>query len=498
MQRSTARGFVSAAALSCALATVQGGCYTGAGDGAAGQSGDADAGDAADGAGTADDDAGESGEPAECAAEISGRAMQRLTPVQYARTIRDLFGDPEFEPTYDDEAVVTTERGVRQFRSDAESILARRDQWTATVFPCATDGAADDACADQLITDFGRRAMRRPVDDETRAWLRASYDNAIAEGLSFADAMDVLLATILQSPELVYLIEVGLPVEGQPATIRRLDDHELASRLSYFLWDTMPDDELAAAADAGELSTDDGVRTQIERMLADPRSEEKLQHFVSEWLQLDGGILHNPLEESMKDPELFPEYGPALQAAMRDEVEAFVHRVFYERDASFEELFASREAYVNASLAALYGVPGPADDDTWEWVELPEGQRAGLLTRAAFLTVFGAAKPQSPIRRGVFVLEELMCMELGEPPPNASDTPVDGGEGEDDDGNPIVRTVREDVEFRTKDATCAACHATINPVGFTMEHYDAIGRWQDIEVVSGLPVDSSGQGAGDV
>jgi len=495
MQGSTARGGVRAAALTAALASA---CYSGLSDGGPGQSGDAGT-DAGDAAGTADD-GGSTGEPGggECAAQIAGRPMQRLTPVQYRNTIRDLFGDPEFEPSYADEAIVTTELGVRQLRSDAEDILSRSGAWTVTVFPCATDGAADDACADQFITDFGRRALRRPIDDETRTWLRAAYDAAIAEGLSFADAMDVLLATMLQSPELVYLIETGLPVEGQPETIRRLDDHELANRLSYFLWDTMPDDALFAAADAGELSTQSGIRTQIERMLADPRSEGKLQHFVSEWLQLDGGQLHNALEESEKDPELFPEYGPALQAAMRDEIEAFVHRVFYEGDASFEALFTGRDAYVNASLAALYGVDGPASDDTWEWVELPADQRAGLLTRAGFLTIYGAARPQSPIRRGVFVLEELMCVTLGEPPPNASDTPVDGGEDVDEDGNPIVRTVRQDVEYRTQDQACASCHSFINPVGFTLEHYDAIGRWQDPELISGLPIDSSGQLVGDV
>jgi hypothetical protein len=494
MQESTAQGLVRAAALTCALAT---GCYSGVGKGGPGQDGDGDAGEAADddAPGTADDDGGDDGdEPGACAAEIHGRTLQRLDPVQYRNTMRDLFGDPEFEPTYDDEADVTTERGVRQFRSDAEAVVARRESWTATVYPCATDGSPDDACVEQFITDFGRRAMRRPIDDDTRAWLRAAYDAAIAEGLSFEDAMDVLLATMLQAPELVYLIEVGVPVEGQPANIRRLDDHELASRLSYFLWDTMPDEALFAAADAGELSSNDGVRVQIERMLADPRSETKLQHFVSTWLQLDGGQLHNPLEESAKDPELFPEYTPALQAAMREEIEAFVHRVFYERDAAFEEFFTSREAYVNKSLADLYGVPGPADDDTWEWVELPAEQRAGLLTRAGFLTVFAAAKPQSPIRRGVFVIEELMCTELGEPPPNASDMPVDGGDMDDPDGQ---RTVREEVTIRTADASCATCHGVINPVGFTLEHYDAIGRWQDIELVSGLPIDSSGMLTGE-
>jgi hypothetical protein len=478
---------------------ISSGCYSGVGN-SPGASGDDGAGseDAAGSEGAASADSGDTGQPGgECASQIHSQPLQRLTPLQYRNTIRDLFGDPEFVETYADEQVLTTQLGVRQLRTDAETVLARRDSWTQPVFPCATDGAADDACVEQFITDFGRRALRRPIDAETRVWLRGSYDAAIAEGLAFADAMDVLLAAMLQAPELVYRIEVGIPAEGQPAHIRRLDDHELASRLSYFLWDTMPDAELFAAADAGELNGD-GLRPQIERLLADARSEGRVQHFMSQWLQIDGGQLHLPLEEAFKDEDLFPEYGAPLQAAMRDELEAFVHRVFYEDDASFDELFNARDAYVNASLASLYGVAGPADDDTWQWVELPAEQRAGLLTRAAFLTVFAAARPQSPIRRGVVVLEEVMCQPLGEPPPNASDTPVDGGDDVDENGDPIVRSVREDVEKRTQDDACHTCHGMINPVGFTLEHYDAIGRWQDIEVVTGQPIDSSGMLFGDL
>jgi hypothetical protein len=483
----------------CALSS---GCYSGRSDdgGGAGASdpgaaeGDGDGDEGGDGSDGADDGP----EPAgECATQLAPRPLHRLTPIQYRNTLRDLLGDPELEPPYDDDAPVPTERGVRQLRSGAEAALLRRDLWTAEVFPCATDGAADDACAAAFIDTFGRRAFRRPVDDERRQWLLDVYHAAIEE-MPFADAMDVLFAAMLQAPELVYAIEEGQAVDGLPPEIRRLDDHEVASRLSYLLWDTMPDDALFAAADAGELSTSDGLRTQVERMLADPRAEANVQAFVSEWLQLDGGQLHFPLEETVKDPELFPEYSPALQDAMRAEVEALVHRVLFEGDGTLQELFTTTDAYVNASLASLYGVDGPADDDSWTWVELDPAQRAGILTRAAFLTVYGSARAQSPIRRGVYVVEEVLCIPLGDPPPNASDVPVDGGETEDPDGNPVVLTVREDVEARTLEGTCANCHSVINPVGFTLEHYDAIGRWQTEELVSGLPVDSSGMLIGDV
>jgi len=228
-------------------------------------------------------------------------------------------------------------------------------------------------------------------------------------------------------------------------------------------------------------------------MLMDARAEETVQRFFWRWLQLDGGRLHHPLEETDKDAELFPEYDAGLRRAMRTELEAFVRRVFFEGDASFEQLLADNHAYVNGALAELYGVEGgPTGADEWAWVELDPEERSGLLTRAAFLTVFASADVRSPIRRGVFVIEEVLCNALGEPPPNASDTPVTGGEVDDGSGGTVVRTVREDVEARTQGEPCSGCHRVINPVGFAFGHYDAIGRWRSEELGTGLPIDASG------
>jgi hypothetical protein len=420
---------------------------------------------------------------------ITARPLRRLTPLQYRNTIRALFGDEAFEPSYDDEEYVTTERGVRQFRDDASQITELEDQWTVDVFGCDTSGGANDACAADFVDAFGRLAFRRPLTDEERGRLLDAYDAAKAE-FGFTDAMDIVLETILQSTPFLYLVEQGVPVDGAPENIRKLTDHEVASRLSYFLWDTMPDAELFAAAETGELGTKAGLRAQAERMLAHPNAQARVQRFVWEWLQLDGGTLHFALEDANKDPVLFPEYGPALQDAMRTELEAFVQEiVLASPDANIEALFTDTRAYVNGPLAQLYGVnDGPMDDATWAWVDLPGGERSGLLTRAAFLTVFAAANVQSPIRRGTLLLEEVLCTELGMPPPDVDDSPPQGG---DVDGE--ARTVREDVEVRTQGAECQACHTLINPAGFPFEHYDAIGRWQSEEVTSGLPIDSSGE-----
>jgi hypothetical protein len=473
-----------AAGLTLSLAGLPG-CYGGLQQDRFAAGGDADD----DGSGGVDDGAAE--RVCEGLPSVSARPLRRLSPLQYRNTVRELLGDPEFDPGYDDDAAVPTERGIRQLRSGVEAALERKAAWTQPVFPCDTAGAPDLACAETFIETFGTRAFRRPLTDDDRKWLLGVYQSALLD-VEFADAMDVVFGTILQAPAFVYIIETGEPVEEAPAELRQLTDHELASRLSYLLWDTMPDAALLEAADAGELRTDDGLRTQVDRMLDDPRTEGKIQHVVSDWLQLDGGELHFSLEETAKDPELFPQYGPALQEAMRIELEAFVHRIIFEEDGSFERLLTDHHAYVNGPLAELYGIVGGPTGDEWAWVELDPQQRGGLLTRAAFLTVYGSAKVHSPIRRGVFVIEEMLCTGLGEPPPNASDIPVEGGEVEDDDGNTSVRSVRDDVDVRTQGDDCQACHRLINPVGFSFEHYDAIGGWQDEELISGLPIDATG------
>lgn len=480
-----------------------GGCYTGASvsadsssaqtDGAADSSnpGGGDAGAETDGETDGNADGG-SGEPADsCLDGLEPRALQRLSATQARNTLRDLFGVPELEITYADETDPITELGVRQLRSTADAVLAVRDAWADDVFGCDTAGEPDDACAESFIRRFGTRTFRRPItDSEVDALLSVYESAAYGEQLSFADSLDVVLSTMLQSPSFVYVFEDGAPLDDAQGVVLELDGYTLASRLSYFLWNTMPDDALFDAAEAGELSTPAGLEQQVERMLESPRAQDRLRSLVTKWLHIDGAGLRLVLEEAIKEPDLYPEFSPALLAAMRVEVNALVDRALSSGESGFDELLMSREAYVNASLAELYGVQGPADDDSWAWVTLPSEERAGILTRGAFLAVHAGQRVQSPIARGVYVLEEVMCADLGEPPPTANDTPIEPGM--DDPEGPL--TVRELVEVRTMDnPTCVACHALINPTGYLFEHYDALGRWRATEVHSGLQVDAEGE-----
>jgi hypothetical protein len=425
------------------------------------------------------------GPAGQCAVDIKARPGLRLSSVQYVNTIRDLVGDAGFYADLEDEPGLITKRAIRQLRDAAEMVVARRGQWTRTVFPCDTTGSEDIGCRDTFIDDFGSRAFRRPLTDTEKSGLHDAYDFARGEALDFNDSMEVVLQVILQSPPFVYLFEDG--VAESTGNVRLLTDHEVASRLSHFLWSNTPDDELLAAAAAGRLSTSDGLSAEAERLLADPRAKTAIRHYMAEFLQLNGGKLHYPLEEVTKDEDLYPEADAALLDAMRVETNALIDRIVFDGTGSFEDLLTTREAYVNGPLAALYGVDGPSDANTYEWVTLPE-RRAGVLTRAAFLTTYATTTVTHPIRRGAWIRKELLCDKLGEPPPNIDDTPLEGGAN----GEGELLTVREATEVRTMtEGQCARCHSFINPLGYPFEEFDAIGRTQDFEVVSGEPVDTA-------
>jgi len=408
--------------------------------------------------------------------------IRRLTPVQYVNTVRDLFDDQSIVvDLHADTDVLISALAVEKYDAAATLLAPRGVQQLAALPECAS---RDDACAQAFIETFATRAFRHPLREEERAWLTSAFATARAT-LSFEDSIQVVTNVILTAPQFLYLTATGTAVEDRPA-LRKLDDYELAARLSYFLWNTLPDDALLAAAAKGELTAGngEGLRRHAERMLASERTREMAAELVDNWFQLDGGKVHFSIDEAPKDSVLYPQVVPELRVAMRREVDALMQRTLLD-GGTIADLFTSTSAYVNGPLAKLYGVTGgPTDADDWQWVELDPNQRAGLLTRAAFATVYSNAKVQSPIRRGVFVLRDVLCYAQPPPPPNVDDRPILGAEGAE------ALTIRGLTDLRTAGG-CQGCHEAINNIGYAFEHYDAIGAYRDREIESGLPIDAS-------
>ncbi len=343
--------------------------------------------------------------------------------------------------------------------------------------PCPIE-TADDACIGDFIDDFGARAFRRPLDDDDRADLRAAFDAGRAEGDARSGIASVI-EVALQSPEYLYRVELGAGGASPPSPTSTLAvpvaTFELASRLSYLFWGTMPDAALFAAAQSGQLSTGDGVRAQAARLLADPQTRVTFASFYQEFLELD------QLDELEKDPSIYPTYEPAIRAAFRGETLTFIDSVLWSGDARLSTLLTAPYTFVNGKLAAFYGLP-PVDGTTFRQVDVDPARRGGLLTQGAFLATRAKFNQTSPVHRGKFVRERLFCTTPDPPPANLAIRPPDL--------DPRL-TTRERFAQHSADPFCAGCHHLMDPIGLGFENFDGVGLWRDTE--SDQPVDGTGQ-----
>jgi hypothetical protein len=327
----------------------------------------------------------------------------------------------------------------------------------------------------EFIASFGRRVFRRPLSAQEHArWLQTSVDLAQPDAI---EGVRLAVAGMLQSPLFLYRVELGEPDPELPGRVR-YTGWEMASRLSYLLWNTMPDDALFAAAERGDLLETEGITDEVERMLADPRASETIQFFFAQFLDL------GRLDGVTKDAETFPTFTPTMPDAMRTEVELLVEDVVFRSQGDVRSIFSTRHTFVNDELAALYGVDAPgADAITYVPVELPEdGKRAGILTLGAFLTMNAKETRTSPTARGKFVRERVLCQSVPPPPLNVNtDIPPATGAGE---------TQRELLEEHRRNPACTGCHAFIDPPGLLFEGFDGMGNERALE--NGSPVDTSG------
>jgi hypothetical protein len=428
--------------------------------------------------------------PAHCSAKLTpGPApLRRLTKSEYNHTIRDLLGDdsrpadrfpPEEETLgFDNNA---SGRGVSQVHieqyMDAAELLvrnamrARRDQ----LIPCDINLVDETVCAEQTISRFGRRAYRRPLTAGELARYMSYYDD-LRPDEGFDGAIVIVLEVILQSPHFLYRTEFGRPDDDGDGVVM-LTPFELASRLSFFLWGSVPDDRLLAAAEVGLLDTPEGIAAEARRMLESPKAREAAQHFHQQWLHL------KKLPNVFKDPAAFPEFTEELRDLLAAETKAFVDHVVFEGEGDLTTLLSANYTFLNSTLAAFYGLSSDGlSDGAWQKYVLPADQRAGVITHGSMMATLAKFNQTSPVLRGHFVREQILCQFIAPPPADINITPPDL--------DPNL-TTRERFRQHNDDPACAGCHAKMDPIGLPFENYDPLGRWRTHE--GDLPIDATGE-----
>lgn len=342
----------------------------------------------------------------------------------------------------------------------------------AKLLTCAPQVGDEATCSREVLGKFAERAWRRPLETAELDGLVELAESARTGGDAWEDSIRLALKYVLLSPHFIFRVELD-PDPTDP-TPHPVTNFELASRLSYFLWSSMPDDELLAAAKAGTLDDPAEIEAQVLRMLADPKADALVENFAGQWLYsraVDSSIV--------KNPTYYPGYSTELNASMRTEMELFFQS-FIDDGRSLRELLTSDTTFVDAGLAELYGLPAPATPGFSE-VSIGDAPRAGLLTMAGLMTVLSHPDTSSPVKRGKWVLEQLLCIPPAPPPPGVNPVP------------PVVdpnSSVREQLAAHRADPACAACHNLIDPIGLGLEHYDAIGAYRLVD--GGKAVDASG------
>lgn len=356
--------------------------------------------------------------------------------------------------------------------ADTTPVNAQRE----AVMVCTPDEAEPATCVREILRAFGKRAWRRPLEEVELDGLLVFLTIAEQEGADWEEGLRTALRAILVSPHFIFRVEI----DPDPVSLEEhpLSQYELASRLSYFLWSSMPDASLLAAADQEILHLPEVLHAQVQRMLKDPRAQALVENFGGQWLYF------RALDDVAPDPWYFPGWNEGLRTSMRAEAWLFFHS-FIRGERSMLELLTASDSFIDETLAAHYqldgffGMPGAMLE-----MDVSDNDRGGVLRQGALLTALSYPTRTSPVRRGKWVLGQLLCEEPPPPPPG-----VEGlSEEEIEAGN---MTLREVLELHRADPVCAACHLLMDPIGLGFENYDGIGRWRTEE--SGLPVDPAGE-----
>jgi hypothetical protein len=409
--------------------------------------------------------------------------IRRLTNDEYTSSVADLFPGftmPQFAFLPDPKVL-----GFTNFSSSQTGSLVWAEQYEAAAEAIAKVVAADptmltgcDAsvrketdCALPYLFDLAKRAYRRPLTDSEKTALTGLLALS-SDTVPYQNRLWLSIEGILLSPKFLFRPEFGQTSQAVARGIP-LTTYEIATRLSYFIRGSIPDAELTASADSGDLANTTEIKRQAQRLLLQQSSQDHLVLFHEQWLGID------TISALTKDPTVYPGFSPLRAAEMGEETTTFLQNVLFKNPGTFTDLFTASYTFANADLAAFYGVDPPAND--WDKVQLDPSQRSGILTQASLLATMAKDRQTDPVRRGKFILNQILCQTIPSPTPAivALFQPMD-----------TSQTMRVQFEQHRDDPICATCHSLIDPLGLPFEHYDGTGAWRDTD--RGMDLDVTG------
>jgi hypothetical protein len=417
-------------------------------------------------------------------AASTSRGLRRLSHREYNNVVRDLlgdtsqpanqFGDEVYVNGFDNGSDGLTVQGsdVDAFQQAAETLAARAVSTNMGQLLGGCDPTTNEAtCVDAFLSNFAKRAYRRPLSSGEQTRLHAVYSAGAAVN-GFKGGIQLMLEAILQAPAFLYREELGTQIA--PGYVH-LTDYEIASELSFLITGSMPDDALFAAAEAGHLSAPDELRRQAMRLLQSPAAQPAFRAFLHQWMATDR------LATLRKDPTVYPTFTPAVAQSMVSELDRYFDDSLWNGDGSLSTLLTSTRSFVDPQLAPIYAVQASGTD--FQPVTLDQN-RLGIFTRLGFLTAHSDTDSSGPVPRGVFILNSILCTPPSPPPPNVPPPP------------PVAtsvsahQTTRQRFDQHLSETFCRGCHTQIDGVGFGFEEFDGIGAYRTVE--NGSPVDSSG------
>jgi hypothetical protein len=414
--------------------------------------------------------------------------IRRLTNAEYVASVADLFPGytmPQINFVPDPKVL-----GFTNLSSSQTGSLVRMEQYESaalaisqlvaadptTLTGCDAGAQGDEAaCVGPYLADFGKRAYRRPLTETEQQGLLALLARD-SESFDYPTRLAMVVEAMLLSPKFLFRPEIGDVARAAEPGVP-LTSWEVAARLSFFLTGSIPDPELAAAAEADALQSSDEIVKQARRLMTSERAQTQLVQFHTQWMGTD------TVSALAKDPKAFPDFTPLLAYYMGKETDVFLRKTLFDNGGTFAELLLADYTYANGPMAQFYGVPGPDPTDTvtWQKVKLDPAKNVGLLTQASVTATMAKQDRTDPIRRGKFILNQVLCRTVSPPPPEivAMFQPLD-----------LSQTARDQLTEHRTNAVCATCHKMLDPLGLPFEHFDGMGRWRDTD--RGMAIDVTG------